>query len=346
MRAARWYQAGDVRVEEVPALGPPPVGMVDVAVARCGICGTDVGEFRNGPFLIRNGTHPLTGQGPPVTLGHEFSGQVTACGEGVATEPGTRVTADACWRCGQCPACQRGDYHLCRFGGSIGLASDGAFAPMVRVPAYTLVPLPDNVDDAKAALTEPLAVGLHALDRGRTAAGDQVLILGFGAIGAAAALVAVAIGARPIVVEVLPARRVLAQRLGLEVLEGGDELPRRLRRLTGRLGVDVVLECTGVGALVGEAVSCADRGGRIVLIGMGTKTASIDPSALTLYERSLAGSLGYRHDLPRVVALMSAGSLDPTPLIGETIGLDDVPETMRRLATDPGGLIKVLVDPS
>ena len=102
MRAARWYGAGDVRVEDVPLPEAPPLGMVDVAISRCGICGTDVGEFRKGPFLIRSGPHPLTGHEPPVTLGHEFSGRVIATGEGVTVAPGTRVTADACWRCGRC----------------------------------------------------------------------------------------------------------------------------------------------------------------------------------------------------------------------------------------------------
>ncbi len=195
MRALRWHAAGDLRVEEVPDPGTPEPGMALVEVAQCGICGSDLAEFRAGPKMIRSTPHPLTGRSAPLTLGHEFSGRIVAAGDDWPA--GTRVTADACWRCGRCEACTSGDYHLCRYGGSIGLHSDGAFAPFVVVPEYTLVAVPDEVSDAAAAMTEPLAVGLHALDRGGTRAGDAVLVLGFGPIGAAAALLARALGATP-----------------------------------------------------------------------------------------------------------------------------------------------------
>jgi len=189
--AVRWHGRRDVRLEQVDRPPDPGPGMAKIAVSYCGICGTDIGEYREGPFMIREAAHPLTGQAPPLTLGHEFSGRVVAVGSDVDVEPGTRVTVDACWRCGHCEACVRGDYHLCRQGGSIGLHSDGAFAPEVVVPSYTLVPLPDAVDDDAAALSEPLAVALHALDRGQVQAADDVLVIGFGPIGAGVALLSV-----------------------------------------------------------------------------------------------------------------------------------------------------------
>src|SRR5690242_62045 len=136
MRAVRWHGNRDVRVEETElslALGP---GMVEVDVTWCGICGSDIAEYAHGPFAIRPGrAHSLSGQQPPVTLGHEFSGTVRAVGEGVeAVAVGARVAADACWRCGVCAACTAGHYNRCALSGSIGLASDGAMAPRVRFP--------------------------------------------------------------------------------------------------------------------------------------------------------------------------------------------------------------------
>src|SRR5205807_2570038 len=161
------------------------------------------------------------------------------------------------------------DYHLCRLGGSVGRHSDGAFASLVCVPDYTLVPLEDSVSSEQGALTEPFAVALHALKRAALAPGETVLVLGFGPIGAAGAL----------------------------------------------------------------------------LVGLGKETASVDPRRLTLFERSALGSLGYRHDLPTVVAMTGAGLVDPAAIVTDVIPLSRAPEAFARLAADPGGNIKVLVQP-
>jgi len=345
VQALRWHAAGDLRVESVSEPPDPAPGFANVDVCFCGICGSDVTEYKRGPNLIRPDPHPLTGQAPPLTLGHEFSGRISGVADGSTLELGTRVTADACWRCGSCEACARGDYHLCRYGGSIGLHSDGAFAARVQVPEYTLIPLPDSVPDDAAALTEPLAVGLHALDRAGTAPGEDVLILGFGPIGAAAALCARALGARATVVELDPQRSARADELGFAILEAGAELPRRARRELGNGGADVVVESTGVASLLGDATECAKRGGRIALVGLAGEPAPIDLPRLVLFERSLIGSLGYRHDLPRVVRMVAEGQLDPRPLIGDTVPLAEAAETIAALASAPDPRIKVLVDP-
>src|SRR5215212_44588 len=345
MRALRWHAAGDLRIEDVPEPATPGPGMAIVEVAACGICGSDLAEFRAGPKMIRTSPHPLTGRQAPLTLGHEFSGRVVAAADEEAWPPGTRVTADACWRCEHCEACVNGDYHMCRYGGSIGLHSDGAFAPYVAVPEYTLVGVPDGVSDAAAAMTEPLAVGLHALDRGQTRAGDAVLVLGFGPIGAAAALLARAVGATPIVIEIDEARRARAEGLDLATLEVGEDLPRRVRRAVGGGGAPVVIESTGVAAVLPQAVECARRGGRIVAVGLTGEPSELDSSRLTFYERSLVGSLGYRHDLPRVARMMADGLVDPERLISGTVPLGDAPQTFASLASEPGDRVKVMVDP-
>ena len=121
MEAVRWHAAGDLRFEDVELSLPLGPGMIEVEVGFCGICGSDLAEFRH-PFAIRpEKAHPLTGQQPPVTLGHEFAGVVTAIGEGVdQVKPGDRVSADACWRCGECKACVEGRYNQCTYSGSIG----------------------------------------------------------------------------------------------------------------------------------------------------------------------------------------------------------------------------------
>jgi (R,R)-butanediol dehydrogenase/meso-butanediol dehydrogenase/diacetyl reductase len=347
MRALRWHGREDVRVDEVPEPVPGPIADALIEVALCGICGTDAAELRYGPGMIRTSPHPLTGQAPPITLGHEIVGTLVAGSSPHESIPlGSRVTVDACLRCGACAACRRGDYHRCRQGGSVGLHLDGAFAPLIAVPGYTLVAVPDDVSDLQAALTEPFAVALHGLERAQLAAGHDVLVLGFGTIGAASALVARALGATPYVVEPHDGRRAAAERLGLATLDAGDDLPRRARRQLGDGGADVVVDSTGVAEVVAVAIECAARGGRIALLGLPKDASTVDTRRLTLFERSLVGSLGYRHDLPRVLALVAAGRLDPAAIVGATVALDEAPAALRRQAFDPGDIIKVVVAPT
>lgn len=344
MRALRWHGPRDIRLDDVPE--PTTTATLDALIALdlCGICGTDLAEYRDGPGMIASSPHPLSGRQPPITLGHEFVGTLR---EGRSPDgtivPGMRVTVDACLRCGVCSACVRGDYHRCRYGGSIGLHSDGGFAAVVAVPAACLVAVPDGVTDLQAALTEPFAVGLHALERGGLGPGDTVVVLGFGPIGAASALVAQALGAAPVVVERHEGRRAAAERLGLRTVDAGEGLARRIRQSVGGGGADVVVESTGVAALVPQAVECASRGGRIVLAGLPHETSSVDMRRLTLFERSLIGTLGYRHDCPRVLALVAAGRLDPEVIVTDVVPLGEAVSTIERLATGPGSSIKTLV---
>lgn len=344
MKAVRWHGQQDVRLDDVEPPGPVSEGQVLVEVSHCGICGTDIAEYRSGPHLIRSSVHPLTGRRPPITIGHEFSGRCVAVGPDVDLPVGSRVTADACWRCGECARCRAGDYHLCRYGGSIGLHSDGAMAPLVMIPSYCAIPVGEGVDDRIAALTEPAAVALHALERADLQPGDDVLVIGFGPIGAAAALIARSLGGATIVVEPLPARRDRCEAMGMETIDAGEDLPKHLRRRLGRGGADVVIESSGVPEVLPLAISCADRGGRIATVGMSRDPSPVDVGSLTLYERSVVGSLGYRHHLPKVLNMVEQGLLDLEPMIGGVVRLADAPGTIAELATNPDERIKVLVD--
>lgn len=347
MQAVRWHGNRDVRLEEVDLELPLGPGMIEVQVAYCGVCGSDIAEYAHGPFAIRAKPHSLSGQAPPVTLGHEFSGRVAAVGEGVTeVAVGDRVAADACWRCGHCRACRVGRYNLCAQSGSIGLCSDGAFAPRVRFPAYCAVPLADNVSDRAGALLEPLAVAIHAFDRVDARAGEVCIVLGFGAIGACSALVGRAMGLDILVSEPGERRRGRALDLGFRVHdpEGSPrDVARSLRALTGG-GADVVVDASGAPPALEAAPDMTVRGGRIALVGLPKHPPALDPARqLVLYERSLVGSLGYAHDLTRAAAMIAAGTLDPEPLISRQIGLESLPAALEEMAGNPVD-VKVLVD--
>jgi len=347
VEAVRWHAAGDVRLEEVELELPLGPGMVEAEVLFCGICGSDLAEFRH-PFAIRPGkVHPLSGQQPPLTLGHEFSAVVTAVGEGVdQVAPGDRVSADSCWRCNECAACVAGRYNQCIHSGSIGLSSDGAFASRVRFPAYCAVPLPDNVSDEEGALLEPLAVGLHALDRAEARAGERVVVIGYGPVGAATALIARSLGMEPLVCELAPGRRARAEAHGFETHDpepDGREFAKAVRGRTGG-GAEIVVDCSGAVPALEAGIEMTQRGGRIVIAGIPKKPVPVDASRMVVYERSLIGTLGYANDLPRVARMIASGSLEPSVMITNRIPLGEVAEEISRLASDPRDEVKVLAE--
>jgi (R,R)-butanediol dehydrogenase/meso-butanediol dehydrogenase/diacetyl reductase len=152
-RAAVWYGSGDVRVVDVEARPPGP-GEAAIAVAYCGICGSDLHEYIAGPFAIPvTEPHPESGAKAPIVLGHEFCGTVVEVGPGVSgVAPGDRVAVEPNYRCGDCPRCQNGEYNICRNFGFAGLMGDGGMAERAVVPAYMLHRLPDAVSLEQAAL--------------------------------------------------------------------------------------------------------------------------------------------------------------------------------------------------
>ncbi|MFE1961755.1 alcohol dehydrogenase catalytic domain-containing protein [Streptomyces sp. NPDC059479] len=349
MKALRWHAARDLRLEEVAEPpGPRPHEAV-VEVSWCGVCGTDLHEFLEGPHMIRESPHPFTGARPPLALGHELSGTVVDLGAevpGIAV--GDRVAADPCWRCGVCHWCVRGEYHLCPKGGSVGLASSGAFAERVSVPLAGLTRLPENVDDEMAAVAEPLAVGLHAVNRAGVRPGDNVLVVGGGPIGVAVVLAARLAGAAGLYVsEPLAARREMLRRIGVtEAFDPGTaDVRREVFVRTGRVGPDVVIDATGVPRLAAQAVATVRRGGRVVLAGVGHGSVEFDMGQLVFYERAVLGTLGYSHDIARVIDLMSTGRLDASALITGRFPLSEGVGVFEDLAADRARHLKVLLTP-
>jgi (R,R)-butanediol dehydrogenase/meso-butanediol dehydrogenase/diacetyl reductase len=320
-----------------------------IEVAYCGVCGTDLHEYSHGPVIIRSQPHPLTGQSPPVTLGHEMSGTVRSLGNEIpGIEPGTRVAVDPCLRCGVCRWCTRGEYHICPKSGSLGLAAPGGLAPLVTVPAEELVRVPDGVSDEAAAMAEPLAVGLHAVRRAGIQPGDNVLVLGAGPIGIAVLMFARLAGAAGLYVsEPLPQRAERARGLGAtEVYDPtAVDVRREVFLTTGRVGPDVVLEATGQNEAVELAINSVRRGGTALLAGVSPANLSVPLGRIVYFERTIIGSLGYNFDIPRVLDLIDTQRLDPAPLLTGTYPLRDGLALFDDLERNRGGHLKALLDP-
>ena len=145
MRAAVYYGPNKLEIDDVAEPEVKP-GTVKLKVGFNGICGTDLHEYYAGPIFVPTQPHPLTGQQLPLTLGHEFSGTITAVGAGVTGwSEGDRVAVEPIYKCDHCTPCRAGNYNVCQQIGFHGLMSDGGMAEYTVVPTDMLHRLPDNV---------------------------------------------------------------------------------------------------------------------------------------------------------------------------------------------------------
>lgn len=352
MKAAVWHARNDVRVEEVPDPGAPGPGEVILRIGYCGICGTDLEEYRAGPIFIPVGQpNPLTGRQAPLILGHEFAGEVVEVGPGVtALKTGDRVAPDTVIFCGSCYWCQRHQVTLCEKLAALGLMGDGGLAEYCKVPTSMCVRLPAHVPFEHAALAEPLSVAVRAVRKGRIALGDVVTIFGGGTIGLFCLQAARHAGANAVyVVEPHAERRALATQLGAAgtidptVVNAGEAL----RELTG-VGPDVVIEASGAIAAGPAAIAAARNGGRIVLVGIPVASTSLNLFSIVASEKEVIGSLChiYDEDYVTAVRLLGEETFRVEPVISDRIPLEDLlPRGLDRLEKEAATTLKILVQP-
>jgi (R,R)-butanediol dehydrogenase/meso-butanediol dehydrogenase/diacetyl reductase len=348
MRALRFHAARDVRVEQVDDPPEPGVGEVLVAPVVCGVCGTDLHEYAAGPMRTTVDPDPLTGGRVPQILGHEFAGEVLAVGDGVASVlAGDRVSVMPLVTCGHCPECRAGRPQLCALRAAVGLRHPwGGMAERALVTESQVTALPDDVSWEQGALIEPLAVSATAVDAGRVAAGDSVLVTGFGPIGALAALAAEAGGAGEVIVsEPHPDRAALARSLGFDVIDplATDVAAACQERRAG--GFHVAVECSGRPDALVAALAAMRPGGRVVQAGLIDTPVEIDVMTLMLRGITLVGSVGYGLDAwPGLVERIRAGLPADRIVTGRVPLVDAVGEAFEPLASGRGGDVKVLVE--
>lgn len=323
MRALVKYESGpgNVQVMEVPA---PAVtaGTVLIDVSSAAICGTD--------RMAVEGTHDFH---VPRILGHEASGIIRAIGEESGRSDlkvGDRVTVETdAYLCLQCTYCRQEQYNRCPNRLGIGTTTDGALADQLLIPARAVHVLPANVTFAEGALTEPLAVAVHAvIEQSASLAGQVVVVIGPGAIGQLCAQVAQSVGATVVMVgrsrhaEAL--KRARDAGVAYTVDAESEDLDAFLLGLTGGYGVHTVFECSGAAGVIESTLPLLRRGGRLVLVAFFRTPPAVDIELVLNHEIEIVGARGKKPSSYRIaLQLMAEGKVRLEPLIGARLPLSE-----------------------
>lgn len=317
MIAVRIHATGDVRLHEEP-MPIPNADETLVRVTAVGLCGSDLHWFSQGSI----GDARLD---KPLVLGHEFAG---------VTESGQRVAVDPAIACEQCESCRAGNPHLCRALRFAGHGSnDGGLREWVAWETRCLVPIPDALSDADAAMLEPLGVAIHAVDLGKLRVGMRVGIFGCGPIGLLTLQVARVAGAGEIfVTEPLPHRLAAAKHFGAREWDGVQEL-------------DVVFECAGAQGAVDDAVNAVKPGGRVILVGIpDDDETSFNASTARRKEVTLQLSRRMKFTYPRAIRLVESGLVDVRSFVTHRFPLENIADAFATAQQREG--IKVLIEPA
>jgi len=354
MKAVRFHNARDIRVEDVPA---PSSRLHDSEVlirpSVVGICGTDLHEYIAGPIVTPKAPHVYTGAKIPQILGHEFSAAVVDTGAKVTNvKAGDRVSIQPLVSPRDDYYGKRGLHHLSERMGCVGLSwAWGGMADLAVVNDYNVVPVPKGVSDVQAAMVEPAAVAVYGVDRGGVRAGSTVLVSGAGPIGALTLLAVKAAGATTIIVSepnpnrLRKAKELVRNCIAVDPLR--DDLREVIRDNTEEgVGVDVALECVGLEASLNACATNVRRQGKVVQVGLHMKPATVDAMLWALKDITIEATWCFPvQSFPRIVRMVESGILPVERVITAKIRADDVvAQGFEALLDRSGTNLKILVD--
>ncbi|MDX1384259.1 MAG: alcohol dehydrogenase catalytic domain-containing protein [Thermoanaerobaculia bacterium] len=344
MRAGVYRGRHRVELEELPLPQPAP-GEVRIRVEACGVCGSDLHVYHAPPREVA----------PGMTLGHELVGAVDAVGEAVeGWAVGDRVAVEPLLSCGRCGRCRAGRETECLETGLIGMHAPGGFADYVVAPAQRLFRLPPGLAPELAALTEPLAVALHALDRGGLEPGEDFLVLGGGAVGLLVVAAARLRGAGRITVTArYPHQARLAAELGADEVVAPEAVTSavRLDSLAAAPPPLVVETVGGAAPTLDAAAAAVAAGGRVAVLGVFFEPVALDALLLLRKEASLVWSRCYARrpgrtpDFAAAIELLAAQPELFARLLSHRFALDEVGAAFAVAADKTAEAVKVTVVP-
>lgn len=347
MMAARLHGPADLRVEQVPHPGPPGPDQALLRVTAVGICGSDLHSYKDG----RIGDAIVE---QPLILGHEFAAVIEAIGSDniggdfEPLKPGMRVAVDPAQPCWRCEMCEQGHPNLCHHLHFCGSYPDsGSLSQWMHMPARACFAMPDSIDDAGAALLEPLGIAIHAVDLARIRVANSVAILGAGCIGLSILQLAKLSGAQPIFVsDKFPWRLALAEELGAIPINCDQEEPvRAVQKATGGHGVDVAIEAAWADESVQQAAEMARLGGRMVIVGI-SEDDQLRLRHSTARRKGLTIRLARRmkHTYPRSIKLAQSGAVNLKAMVSHRFPLAQAPQAFALNAGYQDNVVKVIID--
>jgi 2-desacetyl-2-hydroxyethyl bacteriochlorophyllide A dehydrogenase len=328
-------------IDDVPVPAPGP-GQVLADVIACGICGSDLHALKFADKLIStaeaSGAPFVMDLKKDVVMGHEFSARIVEVGAGVTNVKVGDVVVSM-------PVIISAEGF-----GAIGYNNTypGAYSEQIVLSAMLCLPVPDGLDPRHAALTEPMAVGLHAVAKSGIKPGESALVLGCGPVGLAVIAALRLEGIDTIVAsDFSPARRALATTMGAHVTVDPKEDPAisAWQKAAGTKPV-VIYEAVGVPGMLDQAIKDAPRGGRILVVGVCMEDDVIRPAIGINKELSIQFVLGYTpEEFTRTLGHIAEGRIDVSPLITGEVGIAGVPQAFEDLA-NPEAHAKILVMPA
>lgn len=328
MQALRLYGVKDLRLENIPAPSAVPAGHVRLEVLAAGICGSDIHNLQTGEWISR----------VPSTPGHEFCARITELGAGVSDfHLGQRVVVDSRVGCGHCAYCRAGKVNLCAELGFVGEVCDGGFAQQSIQPVNRLLPVPEGISDAVAALSEPLGVALRVVHQLGAPEGASVLIAGGGTIGGLSALLLSEIyHCKVSLLEKNPARLALLQSVTEIHATSLETLP----------AFDYVVEATGSAVVVNALLSKIAPAGKIAMVGLFHGAPALDINRVVEREIRLVGSSVFVDEQKEALALLPRLADKLAVLIEDNVPLEAIIACYEQLSAGNSDKLKTMIRPN
>ena len=327
-----------LRLEEIPRPEPGPQDVL-IKVRKTSICGTDLHIWHWDEWAQK--TIPI-----PMTIGHEFMGEIVQLGGGVAgLEVGERVSGEGHITCGHCRNCRAGRRNFCHNHVGLGVTRPGAFAEYLTLPAANVFPLPDHIDDEIGAILDPLGNATHAA-LSFDLVGEDVLITGAGPIGLMAAAISRHVGARFIVAtDLIPARLDMAKAMGANRVTDArsGSLPEVMADLRMTEGFDIGMEMSGSGTAFNQMLTVMNHGGRVAVLGIPPESVTLDLNEVIfkgLVVKGIYGRLTFE-TWYKMSALLQSG-LDISSVITHRFPAADWEDALAATASGDSG--KVLLE--
>lgn len=334
MKVVQIEQPGKIEIVEKP-IPQAQKGEALLKIKYCGICGSDMQTF--------TGNQPFASY--PRIPGHEFSAEIVEIEENDrGLEKGMLVTANPYFNCKTCYSCQRGRFNCCESNETMGVQRDGAFSEYITMPIERIYQ-GKGLEAKTLAMIEPFTIGYHAANRGQIQAGDRVLVLGAGPIGLFAMLSAKLKGAQVWIADFNEKRLAYAKSLGAEdgINLGQEDLLERLEQISPGQGMDVVMEAVGIPESFLNAINAVAFGGKIILIGNGTREVTFNQSLLIKKEVDLYGSRNSLNVFEDLIDYIQQGQVEIDSMVSNVYKFEDSIQAFEDIKNNPNDKLKVLI---